>query len=159
MVQKSQGPCRLTLRWSRQPPALPLAVAVGDLLLPGFAGALSQAAAAQLSVIWSPSCDNMAQDFQFIRLLFPDAGQEQVAVRLLRALAAALGDRADQVRPETKLVDIVAWAEAEGADTVELVTAIEDGAGMEADLLPDDFERMTVREIVEYVCARGQRAV
>jgi hypothetical protein len=101
----------------------------------------------------------MAQDFQFIRLLFPDAGQEQVAVRLLRALAAALGDRADQVRPETKLVDIVAWAEAEGADTVELVTAIEDGAGMEADLLPDDFERMTVREIVEYVCARGQRAV
>ena|ERR1035438_2533425 len=101
----------------------------------------------------------MAQDFQYIRLLFPDAAQEQVAVRLLRALAEPLGYRAEQVRPETKLSDIIAWAEAEGADAVDLVTAFEEGIGMEADLLPDDFERMTVREIVEYVCASVQRAI
>jgi hypothetical protein len=101
----------------------------------------------------------MAQDFQFIRLLFPDAAREQVAVRLLRALAAPLGRQADQVRPETKLDEIITWAETEGADAVELVTALEEGVGMEADLLPGDFGRMTVREIVEYVCANEKRAI
>ena len=82
----------------------------------------------------------MTQDFRFIRLLFPGAAQEQVAVRLLRALAAPLGHQAGQVRPETTLGEIMTWAEAGGVGAVELVTALEDGVGMEADLLPHDFE-------------------
>jgi hypothetical protein len=100
----------------------------------------------------------MAQNYQFVRLLFPDAAQERVAVRLLGALAAPLGDQANQVRPDMTLERIRALAGAAGADTVEFVSALEDGIGMEMDLLPHDFERMTVRGVVEYVCAKGPRA-
>jgi hypothetical protein len=96
----------------------------------------------------------MAQDFQTIRLLFPVPAHEKAAVRLLRALAVLVGDYADQVRPETKVEEIMARAEAGGADTVEFITALEAGIGMEADSLADGFEQMTFREVVEVVCER-----
>jgi hypothetical protein len=101
----------------------------------------------------------MVQNYQFLRLLFPDARQERVAVRLLGALAAPLGDQVDQVRPNTTLEGISALAGAAGTGTVEFISALEDGIGMEADLLPDDFERMTVRDLVEYVCAKEHRTI
>jgi hypothetical protein len=96
----------------------------------------------------------MAEDFQFIRLLFPLQQQEEAAVRLLRALTRPLGHHAILIRPETKVEEMVAWAEAEGTDTVDLVAAFDAGMGVEADSLADGLERMTFRELVERACEK-----
>jgi hypothetical protein len=96
----------------------------------------------------------MAEDFQFIRLLFPVPAQEEAAVRLLRALAIPLVHHVGLLRPETKVEEMISWAEAEGADTVEFIMALEGGIGMEVDLLSESFERMPYREVVEHVCER-----
>ena len=99
----------------------------------------------------------MAQDFQFIRLSFPVAAQEEVAVRLLRALAVPLGAHASRVRPDTKLEELIAWAE--GSGTVDFILAVEDGIGEDAGWLSGYFERIRFRELVESVCDRKQKAI
>jgi len=49
-TRKECGACELTFCWSRQPPHFQFSVLVGDSPLPGFVGAQSPAAAAQLGV-------------------------------------------------------------------------------------------------------------
>jgi hypothetical protein len=97
----------------------------------------------------------MVEDFQVIRLLFPIPAHEEMAVGFLRALASPLGGYADQVRPETRVEQIAAWAAIGGNDTAGFVTALESGAGTELDFLVDELEKMTFRELVENVCNRN----
>lgn len=80
-------------------------------------------------------------------------------MRLLHGLGAVLGDRVDQIRPDTGVTQIFEWAWQSRVDTVDLVTAFEVGIAMEADELPEGFEQMTFRELVECVSNLEQTIV
>jgi hypothetical protein len=60
-------------------------------------------------------------DPKFIRLLFTDPAQEEIAYRWASRLTRLLGPQALNLRPETTLDEMMEWAVAAQADGMDFV--------------------------------------
>ena len=96
-------------------------------------------------------------DVGFIRLLFKSPVEELIAHRWARRLTALLGRRALDLRPDTTLSQMLAWAAATGADSMDFVCVFEPELGMEFAHFLDYSDHATFREMVEYCAKRPPR--
>ena len=88
------------------------------------------------------------QDVEFIRLFFRSAHEEEVAVRIAGLLAATVGERITELRPETRLGEIL--DRAGSFDSVTFVMGLEQIMRRAiSDEMASDFEHMSFRELVE----------
>lgn len=92
-------------------------------------------------------------DVGFIRLLFRSPVEELVAHRWAKRLASLVGLRAMELRPETTLSQMLEWAAAAGADSMDFVVIFEPELGMQFAEFLDYSDYATFREIVEH-CAK-----
>ena len=96
-------------------------------------------------------------DIEFIRLFFRSRHEEALAIRIARLLASVVGDRITQLRPETKLSEIIRWSDS--LDAVGVVMRLEEVFGHAIpDDMADDFEHLTFRELVEYASESNHAA-
>lgn len=89
-------------------------------------------------------------DVRFIRLLFRSPVEELIAYRWARRLGNLLGPRAMQLRPDTTLSELLAWAAAAGVDSMDFVVVFEPELGMEFAEFLDCSDHATFREMVEH---------
>jgi|SRR5882672_12353299 len=90
---------------------------------------------------------------EFIRLLFRDPIEEQIAYLWATRLAKLLGGEVLKLRPETTLAEILGWAVAANAESMDFVVVFEPELRMEFAQFLDNYTDTTFREMVEY-CAR-----
>src|SRR5262245_20359164 len=98
-----------------------------------------------------------AVDVSFIRLLFPDVVEEQIAWRWAARLAVLIDAGALKLRPETRLIEIMTWAMAARVDTMNFVVVFEPELGMDLTRFLDDYETATFREMVQYCANRFRK--
>jgi hypothetical protein len=94
-------------------------------------------------------------DVGFIRLLFKSPVEELIAHRWAKRLAALLGARAMDLRPDTTLSHMLAWAAAAGVDSMDFVVVFEPELGMEFDEFLEYSDHATFREMVEHYAKRS----
>src|SRR5688572_16451965 len=104
-----------------------------------------------------PANDTITEpDMSFIRLLFVDAVEEDVAYRWARRLARSLGPQATQLRPQTTLAELLRWALACGTDSIDFVVVFEPELRMELAGFLEQAGHTTFREMVEHYARRFQ---
>ena len=89
-------------------------------------------------------------DVEFIRLLFPDPVEEEIAHCWAMRLARLLGGEVLKLRPETTLAEILSWAVAAKVDSMDFVVVFEPELRMDFGLFLDDYEETTFREMVQF---------
>src|SRR5687768_12194938 len=89
-------------------------------------------------------------DVGFIRLLFRSPVEELIAYRWAKRLAKLLGQRAMQLRPDSTLSEMLAWAAAAGVDSMDFVVVFEPELGLEFAEFLDYSDHATFREMVEH---------
>src|SRR5258705_11939057 len=92
-----------------------------------------------------------AVDVEFIRIFFPSPIEEEVAIRWAKRLASVIGERVEELRPNSLFSEIFDWVKADGFDVAEFVMALEDEFGKDLDVLLDDLDHLTFRGFVEYM--------
>src|SRR5216684_8575800 len=90
---------------------------------------------------------------EFIRLLFRDPIEEEIAHCWATRLAKLLGGQVLKLRPETTLAEILGWAVAANVESMDFVVVFEPELRMDFAQFLDDYTETTFREMVEY-CAR-----
>ena len=95
-------------------------------------------------------------DVGFIRLLFTETVQEEVALQWAERLALVVGAEVLNLRPETCLAEILKWAVHARVDSMDFVVVFEPELGMDFAWFLDEYETVSFREMVEY-CARRIR--
>jgi hypothetical protein len=90
---------------------------------------------------------------EFIRLLFRDPIEEQIAYLWATRLAKLLGGEVLKLRPETTLAEILGWAVKAKVESMDFVVIFEPELRMDFAQFLDDYTETTFREMVEY-CAR-----
>ena len=91
---------------------------------------------------------------EFIRLLFVDSVEEQIAHRWASRLAALIGAQAHQLRPETTLSQLLDWAAATKVDSMDFVVVFEPELRMELGDFLDCADHVTFREMVQHYSDR-----
>jgi hypothetical protein len=97
---------------------------------------------------------NQLEKVDFIRLLFIDPVQEQVAYRWASRLANVLGAQVLQLRPETTLAQMLDWAAAAKADSMDFVVVFEPELRMEFANFLDCADHVSFRQMVEHYAGR-----
>lgn len=90
----------------------------------------------------------------FIRLLFIDPVEERVAHRWASRLATLIGPHALQLRPETTLAQMLDWAAAAKADSMDFLVVFEPELRMEFANFLDCADHVTFREMVQHYANR-----
>ena len=93
-------------------------------------------------------------DVEFIRLLFPDPVEEEIAHRWAMRLAKLFGGEVLKLRPETTLAEILSWAVAAKVDSMDFVVVFEPELRMEFAQFLDDCDEATFREMVQHSAKR-----
>ena len=93
---------------------------------------------------------------EFMRLLFTDAVEEEIAYRWASRFAGLVGAQALQLRPDTTLAEMLRWGATAKVDSMDFVVVFEPELRMEfADFL-DDCDHATFREMVNHYASRFQ---
>jgi hypothetical protein len=93
-------------------------------------------------------------DVKFIRLLFTDPVQEEVAYRWASRFARVIGKHALKLRPGTTLAEMLKWAAAAKVDTIDFVVVFEPELRIDFAEFLDHSEHTTFREMVEHYAKR-----
>jgi len=86
----------------------------------------------------------------FMRLLFTDPAEEQIAHRWALRFANLLGSQALQLRPSTTLAEMLQWAARAKVDSIDFVVVFEPELRMGFAQFLDHCEHTTFRDMVEY---------
>jgi hypothetical protein len=97
---------------------------------------------------------NQPVNVEFIRLLFADPVEEEIAHRWAFRFAAVIGAQALQLRPATTLAEMLRWAAAANVDSMDFVVVFEPELRMEFAEFLDYCEHATFREMVEHYASR-----
>jgi len=89
-------------------------------------------------------------DVGFVRLLFRSPVEGVIAHRWATRLGRLLGQRVMELRPDTTLSEMLRWAAAAGADSMDFVVVFEPELGMELAEFLDYSNHATFREMVEH---------
>ena len=87
---------------------------------------------------------------EFIRLLFRDPIEEQIAYLWATRLAKLLGGEVLKLRPETTLAEILRWAVSAHVESMDFVVVFEPELRMDFGLFLDDYEETTFRDMVQF---------
>jgi hypothetical protein len=90
----------------------------------------------------------------FIRLLFADPVEEEIAHRWAFRFAVLIGAQALQLRPGTMLAEMLRWAAVAGVDSMDFVVVFEPELRMEFAEFLDYCEDATFREMVQHYANR-----
>ena len=96
---------------------------------------------------------NKGIDVEFIRLLFRDPTEEEIAHRWATRIALLVGGEVLKLRPETTLMEILNWAVQCNVDSMDFVFVFEPELRMDFAQFLDDYKVVTFREMVQQ-CAR-----
>lgn len=89
-----------------------------------------------------------------MRLLFTDPVEEEIAHRWASRFARLVGPQVLQLRPQTTLAEMLAWAASANVDSMDFAVVFEPELRMEfADFL-DYSEDATFREMVQHYAKR-----
>ena len=91
---------------------------------------------------------------EFIRLLFADPVEEEIAHRWAFRFAVLIGAQALQLRPGTTLAEMLRWAAVAGVGSMDFVVVFEPELRMEFAGFLDYCEHATFREMVEHYASR-----
>ena len=97
-------------------------------------------------------------DVRFIRLLFTSSVEELIAYRWATRLSRLLGTRVMELRPDSTLSEMLAWAAAAGVDSMDFVVVFEPELGMEFAEFLDYSDHATFREMVEHYAKQSEPA-
>lgn len=97
--------------------------------------------------IVSVTGQNMSVDF--IRFLFIDPVEKRIAHRWASRLAAVIGAQALQLRPETTLAELLDWAAAAKAESMDFLVVFEPELRMRFANFLDCADHVTFREMVQ----------
>lgn len=95
-------------------------------------------------------------DVGFIRLLFKSPVEELIAYRWAVRLSRLLGARVMELRPDSTLSQMLAWAAAAGVDSMDFVVVFEPELGMNFAEFLDDSDHATFREMVQYCATQSE---
>ena len=93
-------------------------------------------------------------DAGFIRVFFRARDEEEIAYRWVSRLAKLIGPKILELRPDTTLSQMLAWAEGSKAQSIDFALVFEPELRMDFAVFLDDPDDATFREIVEHY---GQR--
>jgi hypothetical protein len=96
------------------------------------------------------SIGNEEVDVEFIRLLFTDPVEEQIAHRWASRFARLVGPRVLQLRPQSTLAEMLEWAAAGDVDSLDFALVFEPELRMGLAEFLDYAEHSTFREMVQY---------
>ena len=88
-------------------------------------------------------------DVEFIRIFFRASDEEDIAHRWAWRLGRLLGTRVSELRAETTLAEMLAWAAAGGEPSLDFVMIFEPELRSEFKRFLDDADHTTFREMVE----------
>ena len=94
----------------------------------------------------------------FIRLFFRAQDEEEIAHRWASRLGKLIGPSILELRPETTLTEMLNWAVASQAQSIDFAVVFEPELRMELAEFLDDAERSTFREMVEHYAQRFRPA-
>jgi len=97
---------------------------------------------------------NRDVEVEFIRLLFTDAVEEEIAHRWASRLARLVGQQALQLRPQTTLAEILEWAARANVDSMDFALVFEPELRMDLEEFLDYSEQVTFREMVQHYAGR-----
>jgi hypothetical protein len=97
---------------------------------------------------------NEELNMDFIRLLFRDPVEEEVAHRWALRLAGLLGAQALQLRPGTTLRTMLRWAATANIDSIDFVVVFEPELRMDFAQFLDCCDHISFREMVEHYANR-----
>jgi hypothetical protein len=100
----------------------------------------------------SPNSQNVGVDF--IRLLFTDPVEEELAHRWASRFAKLVGAQVLNLRPSTTLAEMIKWAAEARADTVDFVLVFEPELRMDLAEFLDYSDHATFREMVQQYANR-----
>jgi hypothetical protein len=93
-------------------------------------------------------------DMEYIRLLFTDPVEEEIAHRWASRLARLVGGHALKLRPDTTLAEMLRWAATADVDSMDFVVIFEPELRMELAEFLDYSEHATFREMVQHYAGR-----
>ena len=103
-------------------------------------------------MIHSPVNKNL--EVEFMRLLFTDPVEEQVAHRWASRFANLVGPQALELRPQTTLAEMLEWAATANVDSMDFAMVFEPELRMELAQFLDYSEHATFREMVQHYAKR-----
>ncbi len=95
--------------------------------------------------------DSRDVNMEFIKLLFTDPAEEQLAYRWASRFANLLGAQASLLRPSSTLAEMLLWAAAARVDPMDFVVVFEPELRMEFAHFLDCAELVTFREMVQHL--------
>jgi hypothetical protein len=96
------------------------------------------------------SLGNQNADVEFIRLLFTDPVEEQIAHRWALRFASLVGPRVLQLRPQSTLAEMIEWAAIVDVDSMDFALVFEPELRMGLAEFLDYAEHATFREMVQH---------
>jgi hypothetical protein len=96
---------------------------------------------------------------EFIRLFFTSAAEEEIAFQWATRLASLLGPEISQLRPETTLADLLAWAARQGVDSMDFVCVFEPELRLDFAEFLENAETSTFRQLVDYARVRSEASL
>jgi hypothetical protein len=105
----------------------------------------------------SRSAASQNVEVEFIRLLFTDPVEEEIAYRWALRLAGLVGRQVLRLRPQTTLAEMLKWAALVGADSMDFAVVFEPEPRMDLAEFLEYSEHATFREMVQHYAKRFGR--
>ena len=102
----------------------------------------------------SQSHTHQNAEVEFIRLLFTDPVEEEIAHRWASRFARLVGPQVLQLRPQTTLAEMLRWAATANADSMDFAVVFEPELRMDLAEFLDYSEHATLREMVQHYAKR-----
>jgi hypothetical protein len=100
----------------------------------------------------SPANQNV--EVEFIRLLFANPVEEEIAHRWASRFARLVGSQVLQLRPQTTLAEMLGWAATVNADSMDFAVVFEPELRMDLAEFLDYSDEATFREMVQHYAKR-----
>src|SRR5258708_4431046 len=96
---------------------------------------------------------NSIIDVEFIRFFFPAPVEEEIAIRWARRLAKLVDGHVLELRPETTLAEMLAWAATRHVEPIDFAVVFEPELRKDFAAFLGDCEHATFREMVQHFAA------
>jgi hypothetical protein len=97
---------------------------------------------------------NQNLEVEFIRLLFTDPVEEEIAHRWALRFARLVGPQVLHLRPQTTLDEMLKWAATANADSMDFAVVFEPELRMDLAEFLDYSEHATFRQMVQHYAKR-----
>jgi hypothetical protein len=97
-----------------------------------------------------PNTPSQNVEVKFIRLLFTNPVEEEIAFRWASRLARLVGEQVRQLRPQTTLTEMLRWASRANVDSMDFVVVFEPELRMDFAGFLDNSDHATFRELVQH---------